>query len=148
MKLRRRSLGNIRFIGELYKIRMLTGKIMHECIKKLLIQTDEESLECLCTLVTNIGQVRQHSHLQFSMRKRNFIFMSNTSVISSHSYGVFVQLLDLETKSRMEKGVQGITSLDTYFAKMREIVTEKKTSSRVRFLMQDVIGKWSLEIRT
>ena len=56
------------------------------------------------------------------------------------SYGVFVQLLDLETKSRMEKGVQGITSLDTYFAKMREIVTEKKTSSRVRFLMQDVIG--------
>ena len=59
-------------------------------------------------------------------------------------YGVFVQLLDLETKSRMEKGVQGITSLDTYFAKMREIVTEKKTSSRVRFLMQDVIGKWSL----
>ena len=58
-------------------------------------------------------------------------------------YGIFVQLLDLETKSRMEKGVQGITSLDTYFAKMREIVTEKKTSSRVRFLMQDVIGKWS-----
>ena len=56
-----------------------------------------------------------------------------------------MQLLDLETKSRMEKGVQGITSLDTYFAKMREIVTEKKTSSRVRFLMQDVIGKWSLE---
>ena len=54
-----------------------------------------------------------------------------------------MQLLDLETKSRMEKGVQGITSLDTYFAKMREIVTEKKTSSRVRFLMQDVIGKWS-----
>ena len=72
--------------------------------------------------------------------------MSNTSVISSHSYGVFVQLLDLETKSRMEKGVQGITSLDTYFAKMREIVTEKKTSSRVRFLMQDVIGKWPLEL--
>ena len=59
-----------------------------------------------------------------------------------------MQLLDLETKSRMEKGVQGITSLDTYFAKMREIVTEKKTSSRVRFLMQDVIGKWSLELRT
>ena len=70
MKLRRRSLGNIRFIGELYKIRMLTGKIMHECIKKLLIQTDEESLECLCTLVTNIGQVRKYCHSQFSMRNK------------------------------------------------------------------------------
>ena len=57
MKLRKRSLGNIRFIGELYKIRMLNGKIMHECIRKLLQQTDEESLECLCRLVTTIGQV-------------------------------------------------------------------------------------------
>ena len=57
MKLRRRSLGNIRFIGELYKIKMLNGKIMHECIGKLLCQTDEESLECLCRLVTTIGQV-------------------------------------------------------------------------------------------
>ena len=57
MKLRRRSLGNIRFIGELYKIKMLNGKIMHECIIKLLCQTDEESLECLCRLVTTIGQL-------------------------------------------------------------------------------------------
>ena len=57
MKLRRRSLGNIRFIGELYKIRMLNGKIMHECIRKLLNLTDEESLECLCRLVTTVGQV-------------------------------------------------------------------------------------------
>ena len=64
MKLRRRSLGNIRylinwimrqlvmlyvrFIGELYKLGMLTARIMHECVKKLLMTTDEESLECLC----------------------------------------------------------------------------------------------------
>merc|ERR1719402_1788281 len=48
MKLRRRSLGNIRFIGELYKLQMLTARIMHECVKKLLKTTDEESLECLC----------------------------------------------------------------------------------------------------
>merc|ERR1711887_84416 len=57
MKLRRRSLGNIRFIGELYKIKMLNGRIMHECIRKLLVQTDEESLECLCRLVTTVGQI-------------------------------------------------------------------------------------------
>merc|ERR550519_2716280 len=55
MKLRRRSLGNIRFIGELYKIKMLNGRTMHECIRKLLVQTDEESLECLCRLVTTVG---------------------------------------------------------------------------------------------
>ena len=28
MKLRRRSLGNIRFIGELYKIKMLNGRLL------------------------------------------------------------------------------------------------------------------------
>lgn len=33
---RRRSLGNIRFIGELYKLQMLTPKIMVECVVMLL----------------------------------------------------------------------------------------------------------------
>ena len=56
-KLRRRSLGNIRFVGELYKLHMLTARIMHECVKKLLKTADEESLECLCELLTTVGQV-------------------------------------------------------------------------------------------
>lgn len=51
-----RSVGNIRFIGELYKLHMLTRKIMHSCIVQLLSQGDEESLECLCKLLTTVGQ--------------------------------------------------------------------------------------------
>merc|ERR1719422_1719654 len=57
MKLRRRSLGNIRFISELYKLQMVTVRIMHESVKKLLKTRDDESLECLCTLLTTVGQV-------------------------------------------------------------------------------------------
>ena len=57
MKLRRRSLGNIRFIGELYKISMLNRHIMHECIRKLLLTTDEELLVCVCRLFTTVGKV-------------------------------------------------------------------------------------------
>lgn len=53
---RRRSLGNIRFIGELYKLKMLTARIMHECVRKLLKALDEESLECLCRLLTTVGK--------------------------------------------------------------------------------------------
>ena len=34
---------------------------MHECIRKLLVQTDEESQECLCRLVTTVGQVMKTS---------------------------------------------------------------------------------------
>lgn len=35
---------------------MLTEAIMHECIRKLLSQGDEESLECLCRLLKTIGK--------------------------------------------------------------------------------------------
>ena len=45
-----------RFIGELFKLKMLTVNIMHKCLKKLLkSDDDEDSLECLCQLLTTIG---------------------------------------------------------------------------------------------
>ncbi|XP_036822950.1 eukaryotic translation initiation factor 4 gamma 1 isoform X6 [Oncorhynchus mykiss] len=92
---RRRSLGNIKFIGELFKLKMLTEAIMHDCIVKLLKNHDEESLECLCRLLSTIGKD-----------------------------------LDFEkAKPRM----------DQYFAQMDKIIKEKKTSSRIRFMLQDVI---------
>lgn len=96
---RRRSLGNIRFIGELFKLSMLTSSIMHDCIKKLLLnQGDEDSLECLCRLLTTIGKE-----------------------------------LDLE-KSKGNR-----EWMDSYFESMQKIVNERRTNSRVRFMLQDVI---------
>ncbi|EHB13744.1 Eukaryotic translation initiation factor 4 gamma 1 [Heterocephalus glaber] len=53
---RRRSLGNIKFIGELFKLKMLTEAIMHDCVVKLLKNHYEESLECLCRLLTTIDK--------------------------------------------------------------------------------------------
>jgi hypothetical protein len=35
---------------------MLSSRIMHECIKKLLKLRDEESLESLCKLFTTVGK--------------------------------------------------------------------------------------------
>ncbi|XP_041377954.1 eukaryotic translation initiation factor 4 gamma 1-like [Gigantopelta aegis] len=55
-KARRRSTGNISFIGELFKLKMLTENIMHDCVFKLLRSRDEENLECLCQLLTTIGK--------------------------------------------------------------------------------------------
>ena len=52
-----RSLGYIRFICELYNLKMLTDKIMHEIIKRLIILVDVESLECLCCLFNTVGKV-------------------------------------------------------------------------------------------
>ena len=59
-----RMLGNIRFIGELYKQRMLTEKIMHECLIKLLgdiENPEEDEVECLCKLMSTIGQGIDHA---------------------------------------------------------------------------------------
>ncbi|CAJ0911919.1 1925_t:CDS:2, partial [Entrophospora sp. SA101] len=59
-KAKRRGLGLIRFIGELFKLSMLTERIMHECIRKLLqIQNaneipGEEEMESLCKLLTTV----------------------------------------------------------------------------------------------
>ncbi|KAJ1087472.1 hypothetical protein NDU88_000643 [Pleurodeles waltl] len=99
---RRRSLGNIKFIGELFKLKMLTEAIMHDCVVKLLKNHDEESLECLCRLLSTIGKD-----------------------------------LDFEkAKPRM----------DQYFNQMDKIIKEKKTSSRIRFMLQDLLDlrvcKW------
>jgi translation initiation factor 4G len=64
-KIRARNKGNIKFIGELYKKRMLTESIMHGCLKTLLgngsqgqseeSKSSEEDLENFCDLMSNIG---------------------------------------------------------------------------------------------
>ncbi|GAB4862004.1 hypothetical protein Ancab_037258 [Ancistrocladus abbreviatus] len=105
LKARRRMLGNIRLIGELYKKRMLTERIMHECIQKLLGQfqnPDEENIEALCKLMSTIGEMIDHP----------------------------------KAKEHM----------DYYFDMMAKLSNDMKLSSRVRFMLKDVIdlrkNKW------
>lgn len=55
-KLRRRSVGTVRFIGELYRQNMLLTSIMEWCVVTLLKIGTEEKLECLCKLLTTVGE--------------------------------------------------------------------------------------------
>jgi translation initiation factor 4G len=77
-KAKRRGLGLIQFIGELYKLQMLTERIMHECIKKLLGNVDnpeEEEIESLCRLLATVGKLldnpkaRAHMDIYFTRMK-------------------------------------------------------------------------------
>ncbi|KAL3683609.1 hypothetical protein R1sor_001631 [Riccia sorocarpa] len=98
VKARRRMLGNIRFIGELYKKNMLTERIMHECIKKLLGEyqnPDEEDVEALCKLMSTIGRIIDHQKAK--------------------------------------------EHIDTYFRRMETLSENYKLSSRLRFMLKDVI---------
>lgn len=54
-KVRQRANGTVKFIGELFKIDMLTWKIMLACIDMLLQEATEERVERVCKLLTTIG---------------------------------------------------------------------------------------------
>nr|XP_013189288.1 unnamed protein product [Amyelois transitella]XP_013189289.1 unnamed protein product [Amyelois transitella] len=106
-RVRMRSVGNVRFIGELYKLKMLTAKIMVYCMNHLIDKLEEEKLECLCKLLTTIGEQ-----------------------------------VESEVKDQ----------LDNVFKKMQDIISDRKNnkiSSRVRFMIQDVIElrrrKWVIK---
>ncbi|KAK0454515.1 ARM repeat-containing protein [Armillaria borealis] len=79
-KARRQGLGLIKFIGELFKMQMLTERIMHECVKKFLRNVEypeEEEIESLCTLLTTVGKLldttkaRAHMDVYF-LRMKEF----------------------------------------------------------------------------
>lgn len=53
---RRRLVSTVQFIGELYKLDMLTTNIMNSCIRSLVNSQSEEKLECACKLLTTIGE--------------------------------------------------------------------------------------------
>ncbi|XP_011251008.1 eukaryotic translation initiation factor 4 gamma 3 isoform X6 [Camponotus floridanus] len=118
-RIRVKSVGNIRFIGELYKQQILTGKIMHRCIRHLLDQNDEDNLECLCKLLTTIGKDLE----------------SKTAPTSSSSNNDDMQ----EYFNRMQE----IVSRN---AQNKEGPGYVKINSRIRFMLQDVIdlraNKW------
>ncbi|XP_019850040.1 PREDICTED: probable serine/threonine-protein kinase DDB_G0271682 [Amphimedon queenslandica] len=57
----RNSLANHRFLGELFKLKMLSESIMHECIVRLLrSECDNEALERFCVLITVTGKKLDH----------------------------------------------------------------------------------------
>src|SRR6202044_3750059 len=77
-KAKRQGLGLIKFIGELFKLQMLTERIMHECVKKFLSNVDnpeEEEIESLCKLLATVGSLldtdkaRRHMDVYFSRMK-------------------------------------------------------------------------------
>ena len=60
IKLKRRVLGNMRFIGEIFKVGLIGEKIMHSIITELLSNVEnpeEEEIECLCRLLMTVGSI-------------------------------------------------------------------------------------------
>ncbi|XP_029611739.1 E3 ubiquitin/ISG15 ligase TRIM25-like isoform X3 [Salmo trutta] len=96
----RRSLGNIRFICELFQLKILTAAIVHDCIVKLSKDGDDNSLECLCTMLSTIGKGLE------------------------------------EDRPRM----------DQYYNVIVNIVKNRTTSPRIRYMLQDVLDLRKLHL--
>jgi len=130
-KAKRRMLGNIRFIGELYKKNMLKPDIMHECIQKLLgyaedeeaaksgdhklvkiVQSyDEESLEALCKLLTTVGQ-------QLTEVTKGGPGPEGKPIRAPRHHN---------------------QNMNFYFEKLRELSMDKKLPARARFMVRDLL---------
>ncbi|WFD28557.1 hypothetical protein MNAN1_003570 [Malassezia nana] len=99
-KAKRRGLGLVQFVGELFKLQMLQPRIMHTCIVRLLRTTtepEEDEIESVCRLLTTVG------------------YLLDTSP-GNH-------------KSRM----------DVYFKRIDDILQSPALSSRMRFMLMDVV---------
>ncbi|CAG8781858.1 13517_t:CDS:2, partial [Gigaspora margarita] len=88
-KTKRYHNGFMRFIGELFKLKILTERIMHKYIKKLLtIQNgvhEEDEIENLCKLITTAGQQLDHTKAK------------------SHMDAYFFRMEDISKNSKFDK---------------------------------------------
>ncbi|CAE6335515.1 unnamed protein product, partial [Rhizoctonia solani] len=102
-KAKRQGLGLVRFIGELFKLQMLTERIMHECIKKLLsnvVSPEEEEIESLCKLLTTVGQsldnpkAKNHMDTYFERMQE----MAKSSSINSRMQFMLQDVIELRAR--------------------------------------------------
>jgi translation initiation factor 4G len=92
----RQYLGLIKFISELFKLHMLNGCIMHECVRKLLGNVEnlveekllgnvenlvEEKIESLCQLLKTVGQLldtpKARAHMTVYFTRMNMLYKSH-----------------------------------------------------------------------
>jgi len=116
-KKKRRSLGNIRFIGELYMCQMITQKIIRFCFWTLFNQLknpDEESVECLCFLFKTVGNKVENQLIAIEKGNNNL----------------------MEWNKEWKK----------YFNDISVLSKNKAFPSRMRFMLMDIIelrkNKW------
>lgn len=144
-KSKRRSLGNIRFIGELYKLRMLTEAIMHECLMKLLRTNDEDSLECLCQLLTTIGQELDNKQSKLQPRmdmyfKQLDALISDRNKVSSRIRFMILDTIDLRKDNWVPRRANNNPKTIEQIHKEAHEEEQKKQAEMQRAVMERARG--------
>ncbi|PHH86324.1 hypothetical protein CDD83_10416 [Cordyceps sp. RAO-2017] len=106
---KRRGLGLVQFIGELYKLGMLTERIMHECVHKLVDYKgvpDEAEIESLCKLLRTIGANLDHTEKGRPMMDAYFQriqTMAELPELQSRMKFMLMDVIDLRRASWISK---------------------------------------------
>ncbi|CAG8891008.1 unnamed protein product [Penicillium egyptiacum] len=118
---KRRGLGLVKFIGELYKLGMLTERIMHECVKKLVDYEgvpDEAEVESLTSLLRTIGASLDASEKGPAMMDAYFArihLMMETPNLPSRLRFMLLDIIDLRAarwnSKDADKGPQTIVEI-------------------------------------
>lgn len=127
-KAKRRGLGLIRFIGELFKLQMLTERIMHECIKKLLGNVEnpeEEEIESLCKLLTTVGSLldtqkaRAHLDVYFSRMRE----LTKNKNVNSRMIFMLQDVIELRERKWIPRNA---VAAPTTIAQVHEFAAKEK----------------------
>ncbi|KAG1737870.1 armadillo-type protein [Suillus paluster] len=134
-KAKRQGLGLIKFIGELFKLQMLTERIMHECVKKLLGNVEnleEEELESLCQLLKTVGQLldtpkaRAHMDAYFTRMKE----LRKSLNVSARMQFMLLDVIELRDRKWVSRNaVAAITAA-------RETTAKEKETAKVSYNRQ------------
>lgn len=121
---KRRGLGLVRFIGELYILKLLTSKIINACFFRLLNDPEdetpsEEEIESACKLMTTVGPTfeeelkKKHGDLKQIMER--FSTISKDKSLSSRFRFMIFDVIDMYksgwTKAKKNDGPKSIAEI-------------------------------------
>lgn len=107
---KRRGLGLVKFIGELYKLGMLTERIMHQCVKKLVDYEgvpEEAEVESLSNLLRTIGaslDASEKGHAMMNAYFQRIGQMIETPGLQSRLKFMLMDVVDLRRANWVTKG--------------------------------------------
>lgn len=80
----------LRFIGELFNLKMLTENILHDCLFNLLKAKDEERLKSVCELFLRFGKTLDTERAKVTMilYKKGNECCSVTFLVNMTSYSI------------------------------------------------------------
>ncbi|CEO95422.1 MI domain-containing protein [Plasmodiophora brassicae] len=134
---KQRFLGNVRFIGELFKDSMLAERIMHTCITHFLqevVEPLEEDIEALCKLLSTIGTKIDHAAAKRHMDVyfNRMLSMTRNPALSPRARFMILDVVDMR-RNRWKPRRQQMEAkpLDEFREEMEKEAAEKERSSRM-----------------